>query len=27
VLINAPEAHRGLGEDLQDVVLRWVVEG
>jgi D-alanyl-D-alanine carboxypeptidase/D-alanyl-D-alanine-endopeptidase (penicillin-binding protein 4) len=26
VLVNAPEAHRGLGEDLQDVVLRWVVD-
>ncbi len=26
VLVNAPEAHRGLGEDLEDVVLRWVAE-
>jgi len=26
LLINAPEAHRGLGEDLQDVVLRWAVD-
>jgi D-alanyl-D-alanine carboxypeptidase/D-alanyl-D-alanine-endopeptidase (penicillin-binding protein 4) len=26
VLVNAPEAHRGLGEDLQDVVLRWVLD-
>ncbi|HEX7036192.1 MAG TPA: D-alanyl-D-alanine carboxypeptidase/D-alanyl-D-alanine-endopeptidase [Pseudomonadales bacterium] len=25
-LVNAPQAHRGLGEDLQDVLLRWVVE-
>lgn len=24
VLVNAPEAHRGLGEDLQDAVLRWL---
>jgi hypothetical protein len=23
LLVNAPDAHRGLGEDLQDVVLRW----
>lgn len=23
LLINAPDAHRGLGEDLQDVTLRW----
>jgi D-alanyl-D-alanine carboxypeptidase/D-alanyl-D-alanine-endopeptidase (penicillin-binding protein 4) len=26
LLVNAPEAHRGLGEDLQDVILRWVVD-
>lgn len=26
VLVNAAEAHRGLGEDLQDVVLRWVLD-
>lgn len=25
LLINAPNAHRGLGEDLQDVVLRWAL--
>jgi serine-type D-Ala-D-Ala carboxypeptidase/endopeptidase (penicillin-binding protein 4) len=23
LMVNAPNAHRGLGEDLQDVVLRW----
>jgi len=26
VLVNAKAAHRGLGEDLQDAVLRWVLE-
>jgi D-alanyl-D-alanine carboxypeptidase/D-alanyl-D-alanine-endopeptidase (penicillin-binding protein 4) len=26
VLVNAPDAHRGLGEDLQDVVLRWAMD-
>lgn len=26
VLVNAPEAHRGLGEELQDVLLRWLVD-
>jgi len=26
VLVNAPEAHRGLGEDLEDVVLRWALD-
>ena len=26
VLVNAPEAHRGLGEDLEDVVLRWATD-
>jgi serine-type D-Ala-D-Ala carboxypeptidase/endopeptidase (penicillin-binding protein 4) len=26
LLINAPDAHRGLGNDLQDVVLRWVLD-
>jgi D-alanyl-D-alanine carboxypeptidase/D-alanyl-D-alanine-endopeptidase (penicillin-binding protein 4) len=25
VLVNGPDAHRGLGEDLQEVVLDWVV--
>ena len=25
VLVNAPDAHRGLGEELQDAVLRWVM--
>jgi serine-type D-Ala-D-Ala carboxypeptidase/endopeptidase (penicillin-binding protein 4) len=25
VLVNAPDAHRGLGEELQDSVLRWVM--
>lgn len=25
-LVNAPDAHRGLGEDLQDVLLRWAVD-
>jgi serine-type D-Ala-D-Ala carboxypeptidase/endopeptidase (penicillin-binding protein 4) len=25
LLINAPDAHRGLGEELQDVVLRWAL--
>jgi D-alanyl-D-alanine carboxypeptidase/D-alanyl-D-alanine-endopeptidase (penicillin-binding protein 4) len=24
VLVNAPEAHRGPGEELQDAVLQWV---
>lgn len=24
VLVNAPDAHRGLGEDFEDAVLRWV---
>jgi len=26
VLVNAPDAHRGLGEDLQEVVLDWVLD-
>ncbi|MEQ8860588.1 MAG: D-alanyl-D-alanine carboxypeptidase/D-alanyl-D-alanine-endopeptidase [Pseudomonadales bacterium] len=26
VLVNAPEAQRGLGEDLEDVVLRWALD-
>jgi D-alanyl-D-alanine carboxypeptidase len=25
VLVNGPDAHRGLGEDLQEVVLDWVL--
>jgi serine-type D-Ala-D-Ala carboxypeptidase/endopeptidase (penicillin-binding protein 4) len=25
LLVNAPDAHRGLGEELQDVVLRWAL--
>jgi D-alanyl-D-alanine carboxypeptidase/D-alanyl-D-alanine-endopeptidase (penicillin-binding protein 4) len=26
VLLNAPDAHRGIGEAIQDTVLRWVFE-
>jgi D-alanyl-D-alanine carboxypeptidase/D-alanyl-D-alanine-endopeptidase (penicillin-binding protein 4) len=26
VMINAPNAHRGIGEDFQDVALRWAVD-
>lgn len=25
-LVNAPDAHRGIGEDLEDVVLRWALD-
>ena len=26
VIQNDPKAHRGVGEDLQDVILRWVFD-
>jgi hypothetical protein len=26
VMVNAPEAHRGPGEELQDALLQWVYQ-